>query len=102
MQVNISHNRRRWERRSAAIPISLVLETGHFEADNSAITVDISLKGAKVRTKLLLVSGERLGVVLNGEFQDAIPTRVAWVREFESSHWTLAGLEFLNTLATRK
>jgi hypothetical protein len=102
MQVNISHNRRRWERRSAAIPISLVLEAGHFEADNSAITVDISLKGAQVRTKLLLVSGERLGVVLNGEFQDAIPTRVAWVREFESSPWTLAGLEFLNILAARK
>jgi hypothetical protein len=93
MQENISHNRRRWERRSAAIPISLVLEAGHVEADNSAITIDISPHGPKVQTKLQLISGERLGVVLNGEFPDAIPTRVAWVREFESSHWTLAGLE---------
>lgn len=98
MQVSISHNRRRWERSSAAIPIRLVLETGHFETDNSAITVDISLHGAKVRTKLLLISEESLGVVLNGEFQDSIPTRVAWVREFASSDWTLAGLEFLNNL----
>ena len=47
MQVNISHNRRRWERRSAAIPISLVLEAGHVAADKSAITVDISPRGAK-------------------------------------------------------
>ena len=101
MQMNISHNRRRWERRLAAIPISLVLEGSHFEADKSAITVDISPRGAKVRTKLLLVSGERVGVVLNREFPDVIPTRVAWVREFDSSHWTLAGLEFLNTLGAR-
>jgi hypothetical protein len=102
MQVSISHNRRRWERSSAAIPIRLVLETGPFETDNSAITVDISPHGAKIRTKLLLVSGERVGVVLNEEFPDAIPSRVAWLREFESSHSTIAGLEFLNTLAARK
>jgi hypothetical protein len=102
MRENTSHNRRRWERRSAAIPISLVLEVGDVETDNSAITIDISPHGAKVQTKLLLVSGERLGVVFNREFPDAIPSRVAWVREFECSHWTLAGLEFLNTLAARR
>ena len=94
MQENTSHNRRLWERRSAAIPISLVLESDHFEADDSAITVDISLHGAKLRTKLLLVSGERVGVVLNEEFPNAIPALVAWVREDESSHLTLAGLDF--------
>jgi hypothetical protein len=79
-----------------------MLEASHVAADNSAITVDISPRGAKVRTKLLLVSGERVGVVLNQESPDVIPTRVAWVREFESSHLTLAGLEFLNTLGARK
>src|ERR1035437_5418308 len=101
MQTNTSHTPRRWERRPVTIPISLVLKAHNSKADDSAMTVDISQHGAKVRTKLTLVSGERVGVLLNGEFQDAIPTRVAWVREFESSPWTLAGLEFLNILAAR-
>ena len=101
MQTNTSVPPRGWERQPATIPISLVLKADHFKADNSAITIDISLHGAKVRTKLLLVSGERVGVVLNEEFSDAIPSRVSWLREFESSHWTLAGLEFLNTLGAR-
>ena len=83
----------------AAIPIRLVLKADHFEADDSAIAVDISIHGAKVRTKLALVPGEWVGVVPGGEFPHAIPTRVVWAREDEYSHWTFAGVEFLDTLA---
>jgi hypothetical protein len=99
MQTNNSANPRRWEREPAKIPIRLVLKADHFKADDSAITVDISLRGASVQTKLALVPGEWVGVVPSGEFPHAIPTRVVWVREDEYSHWTLAGLEFLDALA---
>jgi hypothetical protein len=73
-----------------------VLKADHFKADNSAITVDISLHGAEVRTNLALVPGEWVGVVPKGEFPHAIPTHVVWVREDEASRWTFAGLEFLD------
>ncbi|MGD0225518.1 MAG: PilZ domain-containing protein [Terriglobia bacterium] len=98
MQESTAHTPRRWERREATIPISLMLKAGEIKTDESATTVDISLHGAKVRTKLTLVPGEWVGFVPKGEFTYAIPSRVVWVREYESSHWTLAGLEFLNTL----
>jgi len=100
MQESGSRTPRRWERRSATIPISLVPKASHSGTDDSATTVDISLQGAKVRTKLTLVPGEIVRFVPKGEFPDAIPTRVVWVREDESSPWTFAGLEFLNTLGT--
>lgn len=93
-------NLRRWERRPASIPINLVSKTGNFTWDDSASTVDISLRGAKVRAKLTLVPGELLGFVPKGEFPDAIRTRVVWVREDDSGDWTIAGLEFLNGLGT--
>ena len=98
MQETTSQTPRRWERRPATIPISLVSKAGHFKTDDSAITVDISLRGAKVRTKLTLIPGEMVRFVPEGKFPDAIPTRVAWVREDEdeSSHWRFAGLEYLD------
>ena len=99
MQTNTALIPRRWERQPTTIPISLVLKADHFKADDSAITVDISLRGARVRTKLALVPGEWVGFVAKGEFPHAIPSRVVWVREDESSHWTFAGLEFLDALA---
>lgn len=98
MQTNTSVIPRRWERRPATIPIGLEWKADHFKADDSAITVDISLHGARVRTKLALVSGEWVRVIPNGEFPHAIPSRVVWVRKDESSQWTYAGLELLGTL----
>ena len=102
LQENTSHTPRRWERRPATIPISLVLKGGHLRRDESAVTVEISLHGAKVQTKLTLVPGDLVEVVPQGEFPHAIPTRVVWVQEYESSHWNFAGLEFLNTFKLRK
>ncbi|MGO8818924.1 MAG: PilZ domain-containing protein [Terriglobia bacterium] len=100
MPDNTPQTPRRWERRKAAIPISLMLKTGDIKPDDSATTVDISLHGAKVRTRLALVPDEWVGFVPKGEFAYAIPSRVVWVREYESSDWNLAGLEFINTLGT--
>jgi hypothetical protein len=77
-----------------------VLKAQDLAEDNSATIIDLSLHGVGVLTSLALVPGERVRIVANGESPDAIPTRVAWVREDEdeSSHWSFAGLEFLDTL----
>src|ERR1017187_8137751 len=99
MQENTSHTPRRWQRQPSKIPISLVSEANHLKADDSAITVDISPRGASVRTNLTLAPGEWVKVVANGEISHAVAAHVVWVREDESGHSTLAGLEFLNTPA---
>jgi hypothetical protein len=73
------------------------LKAGQLKADDSANTVDVSLNGMMVQTSLELVPGEWVGVIVRGEFPHVIPARVVWVREDEPSHWTFAGLEFLQT-----
>jgi hypothetical protein len=91
-------NPRRWNRQPASIPVSLVLKPEDFKTDDSATALDISLRGARVRTKLALVPGEWVGVVAKNKFPNAIPTRVVWAQEDESSHFVFAGLEFLSAL----
>jgi hypothetical protein len=91
------HIPRRWERELSAIPIRLVLEANKFKSDNSAMTVDVSLRGMKVRTNLNLIPGEWVGVVPKSGFPQAIPARVIWAREDEVSRWIFAGIEFLQT-----
>jgi hypothetical protein len=99
METNTAVTPRRWERQSAEIPVRLVLKADHFKADDSAIAVDISLHGARVRTNLALVPGEWVGVIHKGKFPYAIPSRVVWVRE-AAFHWTYVGLELSGTLET--
>ena len=102
MQTNTSVIPRRWERQKAETPISLVLDRARFKADDSAVTVDISLCGARVRTTLTLAAGDWVGVVPKGDFPHAIPARVVWAPEDEYSHWTFAGLEFIEASAQGK
>jgi hypothetical protein len=87
---------RRWERQETETPIRLVLDSAHFRTDNSAITLDLSLCGARVRTNLTLAPGDWVGVIPKGNFPQAIPARVVWAREDDYSHWTFAGLEFID------
>ena len=98
MQTNTSVPSRRWERQPATMPISLLLKAEDLTEDDAAGVIDFSLRGVGVLTSLLLVPGARVRIIANGEFPDAIPTRVAWVREDEdeSSHWRFAGLEYLD------
>jgi hypothetical protein len=74
------------------------LKAETYKKDSAATTIDISLRGLSVRTSLALVPGEWVGVVAKGEFPQAIPARVVWAREEETSKWTFAGLEFLTTM----
>lgn len=94
MQEYPIHTRRLWPRQPSKIPISLILEYVPFKAHDSAITVNISPRGASVRTQLALVRGEWLNVDTKGEFTQAMTAIVVWVRYDESSHLTSAGLEF--------
>jgi hypothetical protein len=88
---------RRCERKPKTTPVSLVLKGDHhIKSDGSAFTLDVSLNGASVRTKLELAPGEWVGVVPKGDVAYPIPARAVWVREDECK-WTYAGLEFLDT-----
>jgi hypothetical protein len=93
MHENTSLTRRRWQRQSSKIPISLMLEYNPSMADDSAFTVDISPLGASVQTTLALVRGEWVKFVGRGEISHAVAARVIWVRKDECCHATFAGLE---------
>ena len=93
MQENICHAPRQWERQPSKIPISLILEDAPFKADDSAIAVDISPRGASVRTQQALAPGDWVKVVAKEDYTQAIAALVVWVREDESSNSKLAGLE---------
>jgi len=98
MYENSCHTPRRWQRQPSKIPISLQLEYDHLKADDSALAVDISPRGASIQTKLALVPGVWLKVAGKGEISHAVAAHVVWVREDESGHSTSAGLElFLDT-----
>jgi hypothetical protein len=93
MKENTCHTPRRWQRLPSKIPISLMLEYDPLKADNSALAVDISPRGASVQTKLALAPGEWVKVVAKEDCTQAIAALVVWVREDESNHSTSAGLE---------
>jgi hypothetical protein len=95
MQANSHADLRRWEREPVAIPVSLVLKANDLKSDITTATINISLSGMSVLTKLALVPTQEVAIVIKGQFSQTIPARVVWVREDASSHWTIAGLKFL-------
>ncbi len=99
MQVRSSAPVRRSKRVSATIPISLMLEWEDSNLGHDAYTVDLSRKGARVRTTFVLSPGEIIGIVPWGESGKQIPSRVVWVQR-SSVAGSLAGLEFLDPLLT--
>jgi hypothetical protein len=95
METNTELVPRQWERQKTSSPIRLVLDPSRFKEDNSALALDVSLSGAQVRTTLNLAPGDWVGFVVKGDFPHAVPARVVWAREDDYSHWTFAGLEFI-------
>ena len=95
MQTISPTDLRRWERESVAIPASLAPKADKVRLEFYAAIMNISLCGVAIRTKLTLVPEQEMEIVIEGQFSRAIPARVVWVREAESSHWNYAGLEFL-------
>jgi hypothetical protein len=89
---------RQSQRIPAAIPIRLVVESEDFKAEHEASTIDLSLRGVKVRTSFALLPGETVGVITRGDSRYAISARVVWVHRVGTDLWSLAGLEFLDTM----
>jgi hypothetical protein len=82
---------------SATIPISLLMQLEDSKTKHDAWMVDISSKGARVRTALVLLAGQIVGVIPSEDSGQAIPYRVVWVER--SSSGCLAGLALLLTSA---
>jgi hypothetical protein len=95
MQTMSAADLRRWEREPVAIPVSLVLKADQLKSDTFTATIDVSLSGVGVRTRLALVPKQDVAILINGQFFQTIPARVVWVREDASSNSTIAGLRFL-------
>ena len=83
----------RLPRVSATIPISLLLQGENSKTEHDAYTVDISHKGARIRTVFVLSPGQMIGIVFAGDSGQAILSRVVWVKR-SSVVGSLAGLEF--------
>ena len=89
---------RQSQRIPAAIPIRLVVESEDFKAEHEASTIDLSLRGIKVRTSFALLPGEIVGIITRGDSRHAISACVVWVHRGGPGLWSLAGLEFVETL----
>ena len=89
---------RRSQRIPTTVPIRLAVEAEGFRVEREASTVDLSLRGIRVRTPLALLPGDTVGVIPKRDFQHAIPARVIWAQLAGADMWSLAGLEFLETL----
>jgi len=94
MQTNSPSDVRGREREPAAIRVGVVSKVGELKSDTSASTINISLSGVRVRTKLALVPRQAVAIVIEGQFSRTIPGRVVWVRKDKSSPWTTAGIKF--------
>ena len=75
---------------SATIPISLLMQLVDSTMKHDAWMVDISSEGARVRSGLVLMAGQNVGIISEEDFGQAIPYRVVWVER--SSSGCLAGL----------
>ena len=95
MQVASYSTERRTQRVSATIPISLLMQMEDSKTKHDAWMVDISSKGARVRTALVLLAGQIVGIIASGDSGQAAPYRVVWVER--SSSGCLAGLALLET-----
>ncbi len=85
-------------RTPATVSIRLVVESEGFRAEHEASTVDLPVRGIKVRAPLALLPGESVGIIPRGNSQHTIPARVVWTRRAGTDRWSLAGLEFLEIL----
>jgi len=89
---------RQSQRIPATISVRVSLQSAGFKAEREAFTIDLSPQGAKVRTPLALLPGETVGIVAGRDPQHAILARVVWTKSVGSDSWSLAGLEFVESL----
>ena len=86
---------RRSERRSATIPVTLLVSTRGKKTAHDALTVDLSPRGARVRPTIVLTPGQTVEFVPKEGLPYSIPSRVIWVGTAQSGRVGQAGLDFL-------
>ena len=86
--------RRRTERKVAKIAIVVFVDKETDREGSDAVTVDVSVRGARIQSDLTLTPGQMVEVVpVNGS--DPVAARVVWVGKPASELQGQAGLEFL-------
>ncbi len=95
---SIPVNHRRSPRLREAVPIRFVMASEDYRLEHEALTMDRSLRGARVLTAVPLSSGEVLVAFSLERLRSATVARVVWVRGGEGSFMGAAGLEFLDSL----
>lgn len=89
---------RQSERIRATIPIRLLVEFENFRVEHDASTLDLSVGGARIRAPLALATGETVGIITQGDSRHAISAHVVWAKRVGTDIWSVAGLEFLDTM----
>jgi hypothetical protein len=95
MEVSSAVHKRRPERVSATIPVSLLLDGEDSKTEHDGWMVEISPRGARVRTSFVLLAGQMVGIAASGDSGQKTSYRVVWVER--SSSGCLAGLALLET-----
>ena len=94
MKTKEGQESRRRNREMTSVPVGLVSKVGEGQTDAGASTVNISLSGVRVRTKLTLAPKQEVQIVIGKPHVQSVPGRVVWVRKDPSGPWSEAGIRF--------
>jgi hypothetical protein len=97
MSVNDDAGGRRTKRIYVKIPVSVIVNFQGTPVAYEMISVDISLRGVRVRGKIPLVPGEHVKCVVAGS-HDQVPSRVVWSASAGPQQKRESGIEFLQPI----
>lgn len=86
---------RRYARRSAELPIKLLVHTGDLPVTEDALVTDLTQQGARIFSRMALAPGQILRVFPSEGIRYAVPGRVVWSRTIPAANGHEAGLEFI-------
>ena len=96
METAVPFSTRNHQRVSRNLPITLLLDTKHAEAECPASTINMSARGLKIQTTTELNLGQTLEVLTENTGSRLAHCRVVWIRQQGSETPFEAGLEILN------
>lgn len=94
-QVNRSAGTRQAQRIYAKIQVALIIFPDTDKIEAHAVTIDFTEYGVRVETECKLEAGQVVDVIPTSGLQDAVRSRVVWVKPSERGPGLVAGLEFL-------
>jgi hypothetical protein len=90
---------RRYERKPANNPATIIVGCNGNKSEHQAYLVEISQRGLRLRVDASLTPGQIVLVMSGDRPKSAVRGRVAWAREPKSGRQWEAGLELLQPLA---